>query len=194
MKFFKKNPNSEILKRGLTYKKSNNSELRKLLVKEQFNFCAYTEKYITLTDSVEIEHFNPSIKDNDNYYNYYAVIRWANLYKKDEKYKNAAFFSSLFFQHEFERRIRYVPDDFVYEEIDPTDHEARSFIDFIGLRHPDVAEERKKHMERLESRFDSKSHMLSHFTKCRDDLSYITAIEAHFGIDLSNFYLNPKDE
>ena len=54
------------------------------LLLEQSNFCAYTEKYITGLDSVEVEHFNASIKYNDDYFNYYAVIRSANSGKRLE--------------------------------------------------------------------------------------------------------------
>ena len=134
MKFLSKSEDSPILKRGLKYVKGDNSELRKLLLEEQKNFCAYTEKYVEHLDSVEVEHFNSSIKKNDDYYNYYAVVRKANLYKKDEKYNGAAFFDSLFFQKNFDSRIRFVPGDLVYEEINTGDTEAIDFIDFVGFR------------------------------------------------------------
>jgi len=160
-------------------------------VKEQHNFCAYTEKYLSQLDSVEIEHFNSAIKYSDDYYNYYAVIRKANLYKKDEQYKDASFFSSLFFQREFDKRIRYVPEDFVYEEIDQKDVEARDFIDFVGLKHPDLTAERKKHVARLQSIFDAIPDKEAYFRTHPNEMSFLSAIEAHFEIDLSNCYLIP---
>lgn len=101
MKFLTKKATSTILAENITYKKNvgeNNKKLKNLLITEQFNFCAYTEKYLEPLDSVEVEHFNPSLKYHDNYYNYYAVVRNANLYKQDEKYVGAAYFKSLFFK------------------------------------------------------------------------------------------------
>ena len=131
MKFLGKKATSQILQEGLTYQKNraeNNNRLKDLLLKEQYNFCAYTEKYIQELDSSEVEHFNSIIKFADDYYNYYAVIRKANQYKKDEKYKDAVFFHSLFFQdnNAFNRRVKYI--DGTYEEIDQNDNEVKNLI------------------------------------------------------------------
>ena len=128
MKFLTKNPNSDILKNGLVYKKNsstNNKNLREKLLKEQKQFCAYTEKYIDDLDSLEVEHFNSKIKFNDDYYNYYAVIRQANLSKKDEIYKNTNFFTSLFFQNKEQFDIRIIFEDNIYIETDENDQEAK---------------------------------------------------------------------
>jgi hypothetical protein len=65
MKFFSKSNQSEILKQGLIYKEKqskNNSLIKEILIKEQFNFCAYTEKYFDELDSIEVEHFDFSKK------------------------------------------------------------------------------------------------------------------------------------
>ena len=65
MKFLVKSPGSQILKDGWTYKKgqpANNKQLKELLLDEQYQFCAYTEKYIQNLDSSEVEHFNSSKK------------------------------------------------------------------------------------------------------------------------------------
>ena len=152
MKFLGKKANSKILKENLAYKKGQgkkNKILKKLLLEEQKGFCAYTELYIGNTEksliSAEVEHFNTTLKYKDDYYNYYAVLRGANLSKKkkDAKYKETAkavksFFGSLFFQDdkEFQKRIRYTDGD--YEEIDENDKEARDLIDFLGLNNPEL--------------------------------------------------------
>ena len=81
MKFLTKKDDSKILKEGLVYQENraeNNRRIRSLLVEEQHNFCAYTEKYFAELDSVEVEHLDASKKYDDDYYNYYAVIRAAN--------------------------------------------------------------------------------------------------------------------
>ena len=188
MKFLSKNAVSVILDKGIVYRKGNNEELRNLLLLEQKNFCAYTEKYVENLDSVEVEHFNSSIKYKDDYYNYYAVVRKANLYKKDELYKNAPFFDSLFFQKDFDARIRFVAEDLVYEEINVGDTEAADFIDFIGLNYNDVYEDRKKHINRLKTIFSAIDDKIAYFREYTTELKFITAIEGVFGVDLSEFY------
>ncbi|MBC7554576.1 MAG: hypothetical protein H7257_11420 [Taibaiella sp.] len=189
MKFLSKRPDSEIFLQNLVYKKGqDNSDLRKFLLQEQKNFCAYTEKYVQKLDSVEVEHFNSGIKFDDDYYNYYAVVRRANLYKKDEQYKGASFVTSLFFQKELKARIQFIKGDLVYEEIIPGDNEVVEFVDFIGLNHPDLYEDRKRHINRLKDLFIMGFDIIAHFHKYPQELSFITAIEAEFDIDLSEFY------
>lgn len=211
MKFLSKNADSEVLKKGLVYGKNRpiqNKEIRDLLVAEQKNFCAYTEKYISGLDSVEVEHFNSSKKYNDDYYNYYAVIRKANTYKKDEKYRDAQFFESLFFQKHFDKRIQFVAEAQDYKEIDAEDTEAkdyiakglfyavidagdteaRDFINFIGLNNPDLSSDRWRHINRLAGLFNSTLEMAAYLKNHKEELSFITAIENKFNIDLSEFY------
>lgn len=195
MKFFSKKINSEILTKGLTYKKNqaeNNVNLKELLIKEQFNFCAYTEKYIDELDSVEVEHFNSSIKYNDDYYNYYAVLRKPNLWKKDEKYKNTSFFQNLFFQNKevLESRIKYVKGAFVFEEINPNDQEVKDFINFLGINNDYLYTKRKNHLKRLQFIFDflNDSEKLDYFKKHPAELSFVTILEKELDLDLSSFY------
>ncbi len=193
MKFLIKDPNSNILSKGLIYKENNsknNLKLKSELIKEQNNFCAYTEKYIQKLDATEVEHFNSALKFNDNYYNYYAVLRVANLYKKDSVYKNATFFNSLFFQSakQFEKRIKFV--DNTYIEIDENDKESKEFIDFLGFNHERLYTDRRKHMKRLKRNFEdanySKNQIINYLKEHKEDLSFITAIENEFEIDLTN--------
>ncbi len=195
MKFLSKHKNSIILTAGLTYKKnasSNNAELLNHLKEEQKNFCAYTETYFKHLDTVHVEHFDSSKKYNDNYFNYYAVLGSANQYKKDGKYISASFFSSLFFQdiNEFNKRIAY--NNGIYYEVNETDTEAKDFIDFIGLNHPKLEKDRANHIARLkdvfnQGNYDSKA-IINYFTKHKTELSFITAIENHFKINLSTLY------
>lgn len=195
MKFLGKNANSQILAEGLTYQKNragNNNRLKELLLKEQKKFCAYTEKYIQELDSSEVEHFNSTIKYTDNYYNYYAVIRKANQYKKDEKYKTATFFHALFFQNkgDFNRRVKYI--DGTYEEIYQNDIEAKNLIDFLGFNHPNLFRQRQNHINRLKGIFEDAKYdegqRIEYFRKNTEDISFVTAIEIEFNINLSEFY------
>lgn len=199
MKFLTKDSGSDILASGMTYQKNkaeNNRLLREKLLIEQHQFCAYTEKYIEELDSVEVEHFDSSKKYADDYFNYYAVLRWANNQKADEKYqkKGASFFTTLFFHDrvKFEQRVQYDAADMVYEEIDDTDIEAEELIDFLGFNHPNLFEQRRKHINRLKSIFKeagfTEVQVLDYLQRHPEELSFITAIEAEFGIDLSAHY------
>ncbi|MEZ4933899.1 MAG: hypothetical protein R2788_17470 [Saprospiraceae bacterium] len=183
------------MKEGLTYQENkgkNNLKIREMLVEEQSNFCAYTEKYIQELDSCEVEHFDSSKKYKDDYYNYYAVLRKPNQYKKDEAYKSASFFDNLFFHdnEEFNRRIVYV--DGAYEETNLDDAEARELIDFLGFNHESLYKQRKRHVRRLKELFDdagyNEENRLNYFRKNNDELSFITALEIELQIDLSEFF------
>jgi uncharacterized protein (TIGR02646 family) len=197
MKFLTKNPNSEILAKGITYKKDqskNNEWLRDLLLLEQKRFCAYSEIYIRDSISVEVEHFDPSKKYNDNYYNYYSVLHSCNSHNKKmyEFYKGSGFFNSLFFQDntEFNKRIKY--KDGFYQEIDPEDSEAIELIEFLGFNRLQIAQDRDAHIEFLKKVFAdanySKEQQLEHFRKFNHHLDFITAIEVELELDLSEFY------
>lgn len=190
MKFLSKHKDSEILDEALVYKsKTDNSRLRFKLLDEQKNFCAYTEKYISKIDSTDVGHFNPSIKDKDDYYNYYTTLRYANEQKisKYEIYKNSNFFKSLFFQNEVEFKRRIFYDDFEYQITDENDKEADDFKNYLGLNDDYLYSERMQHIERLKSTIGSFSNeeKLVYFKKNKNDLSYPTAIEHEFHIDLS---------
>ena len=190
MKFLTKNPQSPILTDGLTYqenKAKNNAILRDRLVKEQKHFCAYTERYIKGLDSPEVEHFDSSKKYRDDYFNYFAVLRKPNLYKKDEQYKNHTFFQTLFFHDKtaFERRIQY--KDGIYYEVEETDVEARDFIDFLGFNNDLLFKERSNHLNRLKSifRYFNDDEKLAFFNTHKEELSFITALEIELGLDFS---------
>lgn len=193
MKFLSKHTDSKILIENFVYKKNspkNNKKLKEMLLNEQKNFCAYTEKYISELDSIEVEHFNSSKKYNDDYFNYYAVVRKSNEYKikKDKIYLNNNFFSSLFFQDkkEFNNRILFV--DNMYVETNEDDQEAKDLIDFLGFNHQKLFVQRLRHINRLRQNFKdanySKNECIEYFKEYKEDLSFITAIEKEFELDL----------
>ena len=190
MKFLTKHKHSEILAEALIYNSgADNSRLRFKLLEEQKGFCAYTEKYITKIDSTEVEHFNPSIKDKDDYYNYYTTLRYANEQKisKYELYKGSDIFKDPFFQNEtaFKKRIYY--DDFEYRLVDENDKAADDLISFLGLNDDYLYTERMRHVDRLKATLEgfTDEERIVYFKKYRNDLSFPTAIESEFKIDLS---------
>ncbi len=191
MQFLVKSSQSEILQKKLTYRKNsskNNATLKKALLEEQKNFCAYTERYIQPLDATEVEHFDSSKKYKDDYYNYYAVLRSANLYKKDEKYVQAGFLESLFFQDQEQLNQRISYHDGLYIENQTDDQEAAQLIDFLGLNHPALYTERARQIRRLKQLFADaafdKQDILDYFNTYLDELSFITAIENELDIKL----------
>lgn len=200
MKFLSKNPESEILKENLVYSSNagrKNEKIRKRLIHEQYGFCAYSEQFIGRTDSVDVEHFNPALKDKeDNYFNYYAVISYCNRHKQHryQSFKKAAFFTSLFFQtlQTLLERIRYVHDKLrlggIFEPVDPEDQDARDFISYLGWNEHDLYEARKRHLKRLRKTFKdanySSEEQINYFKELAYELSYITVLESEFDLNL----------
>jgi hypothetical protein len=191
MRFLSKRADSPILLAALVYlenRHANNTKLRSELAKEQKNFCAYTEKYITEIDSTAVDHLNSGIKYHDNYYNYYTALVWANNTKQDEKYRGATFFDNLFFQDydELKNRIKY--DDGKYKAVNENDDEAEGFIDFLGFNHNDLYIYRQRHIKRLRNALAglSNDEIIEYLRGDIEQLSFITAIEFEFGLDLSS--------
>jgi hypothetical protein len=198
MRFLVKNNESPIFREGLTYQKGrteNNKNLCDALLMEQLGFCAYTEWYLKRTDSPEVEHFNPELKYRDDYFNYYAVSRNANQRKlkrdRREEFRNAAFMTSLFFQktETLHNRIRYVPEDYVYEAVDPNDQDAVLLLEYLGMNDYALVEDRRQHAERViatcKEHSWSNEVILSYFKKNPAELSFITDLELGLSMDLS---------
>lgn len=203
MKFLSKREDSAIIQRNLIYRANNSVNNRNLLLallNEQQSFCAYTEQYILQDEnndflaSVDVEHFTASKKgtSEDDYYNWYAVLHRINIKKLDEKYAKASFHQSRFFQNRaiLESRIEYSVEDNLYFEIDSDDDEARDFIDFILIDSHTIARRRKANLNKLEAIFEAKGtkeafveYLIAH----RQDLSFITAIEEKFGVELEKY-------
>lgn len=191
MKFLSKSKASVILAEGFVYKENsskNNERLKKMLVAEQKGYCAYTEKYLQPMDSVEVEHLDATKKYADDYYNYYAVIRNANLYKQDKKYRGASFLESLFFHDAVAVSERIGFSKNVFYELDENDAEARDFIDFLNLNHPALSGQRATHLALLQSTFNdgryNEESIINYFKKHPEQLSFVTALEAGLGIQL----------
>jgi hypothetical protein len=200
MKFLSKSNESNIFQQGLVYRRNaakTNHQLKQLLVVEQNGYCAYTEKYLQPLDAVEVEHLDTAKKYADDYYNYYAVIRKANLYKKDEKYRGASFLESLFFHNAVAVSERIGFKENVFYEVDENDVEARAFIDFLNLNHPALSGQRATHLALLQSTFNDgrydKEAIVRYFKKHPEQLSFLTALEAGLGIPLFELLIKIND-
>lgn len=197
MKFLAKDPDSTILAEKLVYRHRhgrNNARLRALLRDEQRGYCAYTEKRLSSQDSYDVEHFDPRLKGTgaDDYYNYYCTLHTANQRKRrnEASLRHAGLFTDRFYQEPggFQRRIRYIADEGVYEEIDPDDDAARALIAYLGLNAHELCEERRKHVARLRDTFAranwSPAQQLEHLSAYPVELSYPTALAAALQLDL----------
>jgi len=158
-----------------------------MLVEEQQGFCAYTEKYVTPIDACEIDHFDDTKKDqpDDGYWNWYAVLRWANLMKRPIQEHLPI----------LDPNSDYVSDRIVYSNglfspVNEDDLEAQNLINLLKWNDPGLVEERAEHIERIrwmKDRFDGSDLDFAEFIKRKPrNLSYITALEAELGLKLTD--------
>ncbi len=201
MKFLGKDPASAIKAAGAVYREAgHNDELLRALLREQRGFCAYSEQVASSLDTLAVEHFDRDLKATaaDGYDNYYAVLQLINQRKRKREapHRGAAFFKSRFFQDpaQFQRRVEYVAVDRVYAERNDGDAEARDLIDYLGFNDSPLFERRRKHVRRLAGLFRDagwgKSEQLKYFRGNPEELTFITALEAELGLDLSEFLVD----
>jgi hypothetical protein len=176
--------NSQIITSDLSYKKSNNTELSKILLKEQKNFCAYTEEYIGINDAVDIEHFNPNLKytTNDSYYNWFMVKHKPNNLKRTNWIEPVLHPSS----EDFEERLIYFDGYFLHN---PDDIETKNLIDLLNLNDEIFVRNRKKFIERRRDRMKEKQLNPTDYFNEKvnseiDSIKYLRAIQEEFGIDI----------
>lgn len=167
---------------------NNNKQLSDALLKEQKNFCAYTDEYISRTDGRDVEHFNPKLKGTpqDNYYNWFVVKHQWNMEKSEkwEKFQPVLIPTS----EDFENRVIYQNGDYI---ADAADVEACNLIKLLKLDDLMLAEKRKKYIQRKRDEMTVFNETPEAFfiTLISDDIcqvSYPRAIREEFGIDIWN--------
>lgn len=192
MKRIFKDSNSQIIINNLSYKKGKNSALGKILLKEQKNFCAYTEEYIGINDAVDIEHFNPNLKysENDSYQNWFMVKHKPNNLKRTNWIEPILHPTS----NDFEQRLIYFDGYFLHQ---PEDIETKNLIDLLNLNEEIFVKNRKKYIERRRERMNEKQlNPLEYFTKQVnsevDTIKYLRAIQEEFEIDIWSLIPEPQ--
>ncbi len=180
---------NQIQNNGLSYEHNRNT-LRDLLLREQKNFCAYTEWYFEKTASPEIEHFDNCKKGTkqDNYYNWYVVKRWSNAHKPDigdylpiMEPSNSAVFT----------KIEYSDNQFIIKDKNDRDYtKLDNLLKFIGCNKIEVATDRQNHIDKLKTimeLYETKEEFKNNYLKKhRQDLSFITAIQYELDLDLTD--------
>lgn len=142
-----KHPDSKILTEELNYipaNSHNNKKIAEILVEEQKKFCAYTDEFISRTDSGDIEHFNPTFKGTpqDNYNNWFFV---KHQWNKEKSNKWVQFQPILHpTSQDFEERVIYVKGDYVVSS--DSDVAAKNLIDLLQLDNASLADKRKKYI------------------------------------------------
>lgn len=146
MRYLSKSTASRVIREGWRYSTtSHRPQIRAELLAEQRGFCAYTERYVAPVDACEIEHFDDRLKntDQDDYWNWYSVLRWANQRKKRiERYL------PVLAPHDpsVQTRIRY--DHGAFQVVEPDDVEAANLIELLGWNDPTLAQYREKFVSR----------------------------------------------
>ena len=190
MRYLKKTPESRILTAGWTYSDQDsraNRKIRDELLREQQQFCAYSEKYVQPTESCDIEHFDPRLKHTaqDGYWNWYAVLHWMNNHKpKIERFLPlpAPFSPGL------SERIRYEAGQFV--AVSDADFEAKNLILFLGWNRPELSKERNNHVSRVRTLRDEllggdEEAFLAYLQEHPQELSFATALRSELRIDVT---------
>lgn len=187
MLYLRKTKNSKVLTENLAYNPKTPSVNKKIcgyLQEEQKNFCAYTEKYLIPLDAVEVEHFDPRLKNTtkDDYWNYYAVLRLMNS-KKTNKIDQ---FEPLLIPYAADLKDRIYFHDWLFKPVNDDDHEAANLIEYLGFNRPELYEDRKHHIERLlwlRSALADDDKFIEHLLNDKRNLSYYSAFRVSFDIE-----------
>ncbi len=181
-----KNSNSEVILNKIKYKKGDNKKLASILLKEQKNFCAYTEEYIGINDAADIEHFNPNLKylETDSYQNWFVVKHKPNNLKRTNWIEPILHPTS----QDFEQRLIYFDGYFLHQ---PEDIETKNLIDLLNLNNEIFVKNRKKYIERRKERIKennipAKDYFQEKIDSEIDCIKYLRAIQEEFNIDIWN--------
>lgn len=179
-----KNPTSDVIIQAIIYKKGDNKNLAKILLKEQKNFCAYTEEYIGINDAVDIEHFNPNLKysDTDSYQNWFMVKHKPNNLKRTNWTEPILYPTD----DNFEARLIYSDGYFLHN---PEDIETKNLIELLNLNDEIFVKNRKRFIQRRKERIAEKATSASEYFTDKianeiESLKYLRAIQEEFEIDI----------
>lgn len=187
-----KNLDSTIIQKKLVYKKGGNKQLSSILLKEQKNFCAYTEEYIGINDAVDIEHFNPNLKylDTDSYQNWFMVKH------KPNNLKRTNWIEPILhpIEDDFEQRLIYSEGCFFYN---PEDIATKNLIDLLNLNDEIFVKNRKKYIERRKDRIKEKGipseiYFQEKINSEIDSIKYLRAIQEEFKINIWEMIPEPQ--
>lgn len=181
MRYLAKHPTSEAM--GLGYP-MDAVRIRQILVEEQAGYCAYTEKWLSPTESVDVDHFDPRLKhtSKDGYDNWYAVLHWQNLHRP----RSIEPFLPLA-DPTADLSERVVCRRGIFYARDPSDLEASNLIQWLGWNLPDLVRERLQHVSRIRrarSLFSSPGELLDWLRSDPPQLSFASTLRAELALPL----------
>lgn len=183
MRYLKKSASSQVISNKWQYPKDA-KRIRDELLNEQIGFCAYSERYVQNTDAVDVEHFDARLKgkENDSYWNWYAVLSWMNK-RKPRKIEP---FEPILkpYSEDIEQRIKYEDGQFL--AVDPNDEEADNLIEYLRWNSPELSEDRRKHIERIRSVQkvwgDDQERFFDYLVNHPENLSFFSALTVELGL------------
>ena len=185
MKKITKKADSFVLQNNLRYiVGGDNKSLNKILLHEQKSFCAYTEEYIGINDSPDIEHFNPNLKgQTEDSYNNWFVVKHKPNQRKTNNWKIPILDPC---DTDFEKRVIYVDGDYIWN---PGDIEAENLIELLNLRDQIFVKERRRYIKRRQERISElgispEEYFSDRIEKDIDQIKYLRAIQEVFRIDI----------
>jgi len=182
MKRINKIADSQIIVQNLIYKKnSSNKKIREILEKEQDYYCAYTEFPLSREVAVDIDHFNPTLKNTarDNYNNWFAISTVWNR-EKSKTWKEPILHPSA---NDFEERVLYDKVTHIYYS-NKEDKEAENLILLLKLNDFGLASQRKDYIKELKSKLSKGEKSIEQVIKSQKQIKYRRAVETTFDIKL----------
>ncbi len=181
MKKINKHNQSLIITEKLSYPKDR-QEIAAILLEEQQSFCAYTEERIEGAYSVDIDHFNPTIKEtsDDGYRNWFLISTGINR-KKNAKWAD---FQPILepTDQSLEERIEYNAGYYVI--IKNGDLKAQNLIDIIDLNNSMLVEARQSYIEQIMWLELNLEEIKEYFQDNPKAIKYRRALESVFGFML----------
>ena len=188
-----KSDRSEIVTASLRYENNaHKPQITRILQKEQFNLCAYTEERISPAFAKEIEHFNPHLKGTtaDRYENWYLASSFWNKRKGTRNAKPRWDTHQTVIapsNNTIDNRLSYDINSGAIFENDTNDDEAKRTIEYLFLNDPDLSNDRCGYINRLQSLLEDWNgdieKLKSYLRKHNNDIRYTKAIQTVFQFD-----------
>ena len=166
---------------------THSEKIRGELLKEQNSICTYTETYFGRSDTRDIEHFDPKLKntDRDSYHNWFLVKHQWNIEKASKWDKFQPILHPT--DDNFEERIIYENG---YYDFKIGDIEAENLIKLLKLDDLELARERNEyingHKEDIEELGMTAQTYFERLLKRKPNQVYfIRAIEEEFNIKIA---------
>lgn len=182
MRFATNRPDSKILAEGLVYKPNGrNRRLCNLLLEEQHQFCAYTERFAEPDHCMNVEHFDDRIKGEpeDGYTNWFAAYQRVNLRKP-----GLASFGKPVCSPADVTPDRYIYRDHEFHPAEESDFKLANLIELLRLNEREFVQARQQHLAFVRDLAEScgmTREAFFEFVEGRPKLlSYVSALESAF--------------